>query len=488
MIMRRKLFLLAVAAAALASCSSDETLSVNQGFEDANAISFRPAIQGTTRAANGTGLKSTWENGDKLYVNAIRTVSSTRSLYFQDEFEKDAVGFNSSAKHFWPADLSTNNLNFTAFWGVPYKTISSYGADDEYLLNTIYTVGTVGAQTDILYAQTAAIDAKPSDGGVMLNFRHMLSQIVIQVANTEKHLDIDVTGVMVGNVFNTGTFKYTGSETSGSGTIPGGSWTSQSTSTSYTQTTSSSPAITTTSLTSDDDGNVAITGYTPLILMPQTKTAASAYSAAEASPASPASITSSTMPAVDGSYIALQMTIKDHANPSINIVNNQWCVWPINANWLPGYKYTYTVNAGSGGYQPIDRNGNTDLDPVLDNAVIWFLPTCSIDSWTDSAIPVDEPIFVSTIAAGGTKTINVARNTVTGHFSITVTGIADADLPANPINVTTVGSIDGTPTAVRVGTKAYITGKINSGTGTSTFTLTDGTTPVPVVTTINIVQ
>lgn len=388
--MKKKLFIFAVAAIALASCSSDETVNslANSG---ANEISFRPVISSVTRTANDFGVKTTpWENGDILYVNAIRTVSSTRSLFFQDEFVKDNGGFNSTSKHYWPSDITTNNLKFTAFWGIPYKTISSYTNDDEYLLNAAYSVGAVGSQTDILYAQTDAISVKPT-GAVSLTFRHMLSQIVIQVANTEANLDIDVTGVMVGNAYNTGTFKYTGTATSTAGTIPSGSWTSQSTSTTYTQTTSSSPAITQTSLTSNGDGNVAISGYTPLILMPQALTPASAYNGVEPIPANPTAITSSTLPAVNGSYIALQMTIKDHANPAIIIVANQWCVWPIGTEWVPGYKYTYTVNAGSGGYQPIDRNGNLNLDPVLDNAVIWFAPDCSVDAWTESAISVSAP-------------------------------------------------------------------------------------------------
>lgn len=393
--MKKKLLILAVVGLALAACNSDETVA-SQATSEVNEISFRALTNATTRVANGYGVKSTWDTGDRLYVNAIRTVSTSRSLYFQGLFDKDASGFNSSAKHYWPNDLATNNINFTAFWGVSYKTISSYTDDDEYKLNAAYTVGNVGSQTDILYAQSPAISSKPANGCVVLNFRHMLSQIIVQVSNTESNLDIDVSGVMIGNVYNTGTFQYTGTETStaattgGSNVIPSGSWTSQSTVISYTQDTGTTPSISQTSLTSNDDGNVAIVNYTPLILMPQTKAPATAYNAAEHTPATPTTINQSILPAVNGSYIALKMAIKDSATGN-TIVSERWCVWPIAVGWNPGYKYTYTVNAGSGGYQPIDQDGTTDLDPVLGGSVIWFSPSCTIDVWAEGGGSVSAP-------------------------------------------------------------------------------------------------
>ena len=381
-----------MAAIGFVACTSDETVAVNQN--DSDAITFRPLISGTTRTANDYGVKSTWETGDRLYVNAVRTVSSTRSLFFQDQFDKDASGFNSSTKHYWPNDIATNNLYFTAFWGVPYKTISSYIDNDEFTLNTSYTVGNVGSQTDILFAQSPAYSSKPnSNGSVVLNFRHMLSQIVIKVANTEANLDIDVSGVMIGNVQNTGSFEYSGTETStaattvGANVIPYTSWTPSGASTNnYIQTTGTTPSITQKSLSAIQSGS-EITNYTPLILMPQATNAADAYNTAENTPANPTTINQSTSPAVNGSYIALKMVIKDH-DTQTTIVSERWCVWPIEATWYPGYKYTYTVNAGSGGYQPIDQDGNTALDPVLSNSVIWFSPSCTIDVWAINNVEV----------------------------------------------------------------------------------------------------
>lgn len=396
---KNNLLILAVAALGFAACTNDETTAVNEKLAESNAISFRANVAGNMRDANAAGVKKTpWENADKIYVNAIRTVSSTPSMYFQSEFNyttSSPAGFYSTNKYYWPADIATNNIYFTAFWGVPYKTVASasqytaYVAKDEFKLNEAYSVeDAVGSQMDILYAQSAAISTKPADGGVVLNFRHMLSQIVVQVANDQPNLAISITGVKVGNAMKTGTFQYISGTadpepaTTGDGKINKGSWTSQSTPQTYTQASTASMSGTV--------ANQALGTFTPMILMPQQLTPASAYNAVDPNPSNPTAITSSTEPNVNGSYIALKMTVTDK-DSGVTIVAEQWCVWPIDTDWQPGYKYTYTVNAGSGGYQPIDRDGNSDLDPVFDNAFIWFTPACSIDSWTDSAVPVSAP-------------------------------------------------------------------------------------------------
>ena len=114
--MKKYLLIMAVAALALTSCSSDETIAVNQG----DAISFRPLVNNLTRTANGAGLKASWETGDVLHVYA----DYYGAKLFQDDFTKESSGgFNSSTKHYWPTDISsTKKVTFTAFWGAAQKT------------------------------------------------------------------------------------------------------------------------------------------------------------------------------------------------------------------------------------------------------------------------------------------------------------------------------------------------------------------------------
>ena len=473
MIMRRKLFLLAVAAAALASCSSDETVSVNQGLEDANSISFRPAIQGMTRAANGTGLKSTWENGDILYVTAMRGTSK----YFQDQFVRDNTGFRSKDKHFWPNDIGTNNITFTAFWGAEYKSYAL--TNDENKLGAAYTVpDAVANQKDLLFAKTAALSSKPNqDGHVLLNFRHMLSQICVKVANDQANLAINITGVRVGYVAKTGTFDYSGSETDTRET--GSDNASKIARTCWTPT---APTVATqcydqavTASLSGVQTATALSGFSSWILMPQALTAASEYKTAN----NPAGSVAAD-PDLNGAYLALQMTIIDKAT-SAPIVNSQWCYWPIGTEWKPGYKYTYTINAGSGGYQPTDQNNvKTDLDPVLGGTVIWFDPACTIDAWVEDNTGVSEPAVAVTdkTTAGTPLSYTVAAGTH-GTYTIVVTGLtAGNTVTVAGTNNFNISAPTVTPATVGAEGRVVITGTLsaNKDAGvTSVITLTEKT-------------
>lgn len=382
---KNNLLILAVAALGFAACTNDETTAVNEKLAESNEISFRPVITGNMRTANGTGLKSSWETGDILYVTAERATSK----YFQDQFVYDGNGFYSSTKYYWPNDLSTNNMTFTAFWNATQKTYASAG--DENSLAADYTVpDAVASQKDLLIAKTT-VSSKPTGGGVTLNFRHMLSQVVVQVANDEPNLKVVVSGVRVGYVAKTGTFTYSGgvtdtqvadaTNTAGATLIPRTNWTPTA-ATAATQLHEQTVSATLTGTTAA----TSLTSFSSWILMPQQLTAATDYTDRESSGA----VTSATAPKLNGAYLALKMTIKS-SDDAATIVSEQWCYWPIDTEWLPGYKYTYTINAGSGGYQPTDQNSTAGLDPVLGGTFIWFTPSCTIDTWVERAIGIDDP-------------------------------------------------------------------------------------------------
>ena len=124
---------------------------------------------------------------------------------------KDGTGFNSSEKYYWPSDIGTNNITFTAFWGAAQKTWVNAG-DGKSLAATYTVPDAVADQKDLLFAMETAT-SKPNDGGQTLNFRHMLSQICVKVANDQSNLQVTITGVRVGYLNKVGTFTYTGTET-----------------------------------------------------------------------------------------------------------------------------------------------------------------------------------------------------------------------------------------------------------------------------------
>lgn len=444
--MKKILLMMAVAALVLASCSSDETVAVNQG----DAISFRPLVNAVTRAANGAGVKSAWETGDILYVTAQRGTAK----FFQDQFVKEATGFNSTNKYYWPNDLSTTPITFAAFWGAAYKTWAADG--DGLALNSAYTVpDAVASQKDLLFA-LKTVNAKPSDGGVTLNFRHMLSQIVVKVANDQANMKVTVSGVRIGFLNKVGTFAYntsnSGSETESQVTEPTNSIPASQTliaRTDWTKTDNASKNAsylfeqTVSATLTGVTAAMALTGFSSWIMLPQELTLATGYTTAHMN--GPIGDTDYEL---NGAYIALKIAIEDK-DSSTPILPAQWCYWPIGTTWNPGYRYTYTVNVGSGGYQPTDQNNfKDDLDPVTGNSVIWFKPDCTIDTWVDENYGLSAPIARSASYAfsnGTTQTINLEAG-ANGSYDITISGLTAGH------TVTVTGTVNFTAPVVDPGT------------------------------------
>ena len=403
---------------------------------------------------------------------------------------KDGTGFNSAAKHYWPSEITTTKaITFTSFWGAAQKTWAASG--DENKLAAQYVVDdAVANQMDLLFAKKT-LTAKPDEGAaVVLNFRHMLSQIAVKVANDQASLTIDVTGVRVGYVAKAGDFAYTGgvtdtnvgdaTNTAGATMIDRTDWTPVAATVATEMYSQDATANLTGATTATD-----LTGFQSWILMPQQLTAATAYTDLTAGAATAG-------PKLNGAYIALKMSIKDK-DSNISIVDEQWCYWPINTEWKPGYKYTYTINAGSGGYQGTDHNDIPGLDPVLSGLVIWFSPTCTIDTWVDEdEINISDPVATGQYAKGSTNTVNVAAG-ANGGFTFTITGLTPNNtVSLNDVN-NSLASMSVDNTTVPASGKVLITGKLNANTAgevTSTITLSeaDGTPATVSTTTINIVQ
>jgi hypothetical protein len=83
----------------------------------------------------------------------------------------------------------------------------------------------------------------------------------------------------------------------------------------------------------------------------------------------------------------MELTIYNYTGTArgTQLVAKQWCYWPCDFTWNPGYKYTYTVDLAGGGYQPINTtSASTTLEPVL-GGVIVFSPDCTVDYWVTPA-------------------------------------------------------------------------------------------------------
>lgn len=376
MIMKKFFFFAAIAAIGLASCSNDETIA-SQATSESNTISFRPLVNGVTRAADidaGSGTNGLQTLGFTVFAE----VTSGSNYFPETAFTYSAGTYTSATKYYWP---SSGTLDFFAY----QYSQSANNTVTHTALTKAFAVtpsSTAANQTDLVIACTTGKDkATYGTSGVTLNFRHAESKVTIKLKNSSTTTTITAGDVVLGNVFTTGTYTFTGStdnaptpttttNTDGNNTsfLKYSDWSGQGTSGSYTQ------AAATTSYTSA----TAATALTnSMILIPQTLTNANAY----ASSASGA--------AFNGAYITVALKIQNTTNSAYIVGGAEASVtamWPLPATkWLPGHHYTYTVDLAGGGYFPTNQaDTNEELDPILAGSEIKFV-SVTVDDWTDAS-------------------------------------------------------------------------------------------------------
>ena len=363
--MKKNLFILAAAALCFAACSSDETIAVNEGLADANTISFRPLMNNVTRAAdiNATTLETTG-----FYVSARK--HSDASEYFTDAAytvyttPSSVKTWTCANKYYWPSDDS--ELDFFAYSpkAVGEGKNAQITAHSAYNSFEVTPATTANTQVDLIFANANQKKKSTDNSGVVLNFRHAESKIVINLKNTNPSLTFTVGDVVIGNVKDKGQFTYT-AESDSKLKYADWAWAGAS-NTSYTQTVTTASAYST---------STPAQAGVDMILVPQTLTNATTYHDGE------------NAAVFDGSYITVQLKIQNAVNSSYIVGGEstwQVALWPLPATqWNPGMKYTYTVDLAGGGYFPTNKNGtSSDLDPILEGFEIKFV-TVSVDDWTD---------------------------------------------------------------------------------------------------------
>jgi hypothetical protein len=376
----KKLFFFAIAGLGLAACSNDEVVEMNEN----NAISFRTIVSGTTRAADidaGDGTNGLQTLGFTVFAN----VGSSETNYFPETaFTYSDGAYTSATKYYWP---SAGNLDFFAYQ-YSQSTNNTVTHTARTKTFTVTPSSTAANQTDLVVAFTEGKNKATNSAGVAINFRHAESKVTIKLKNSSTTTTITVGDVVLGNVYTTGTYTFTGStdnaatpttttNTDGNNNnnyLKYSDWSGQGTIGTYTQ------AAATTSYTSSTTAT-ALTNS--MILIPQTLTNATTYASGDAGAV------------FGGAYITVALKIQNTTNSAYIVGGAESSVtamWPLPATkWLPGYHYTYTVDLAGGGYFPTNQTGtDSALDPILGGAEIKFV-TVTVDAWTDaSAISVPE--------------------------------------------------------------------------------------------------
>lgn len=352
----KKVLLGALAVVAMVACSKDDVVEMNRVNDQ---ISYGAVVNNATRAKN-------------VFCNSNLPGSFTVSaehdgkLYFEnDEITVTDGKCTSDAVRYWPNE---GNVTFYA----QVNGTMSYTAGSAPQFKDFIVADTVANQVDLMYAvQTQG----KSESTVALNFRHALSQIVFQAKKTNNNIYVEVSGVEVHNVANTGTYtfptkatddkvgEHNGNNAIDYDTQAWGKWVTHTGSADYAvefagiEVTSEGK-----SLTSANDTGKEFNANT-MLLMPQSKTTA---------------WDPKTNPKVaeTGTYLLINCCIYNVAGDSFK-AETDVALWgtkdvhaklavPASFAWEQGKKYIYTLvfGQGNGGYNP-DPVDPKEPEPVL---------------------------------------------------------------------------------------------------------------------------
>lgn len=364
----KTLFLATAALAALASCSNDETVDVNQG----SGIRMKAFLnKATTRAAEMDPAGIAGAGGFKVHAYC----ATNAGFNFTDVFKNANGGtgdWNSDNKHYWPGDDS--EMEFFAY----APTTTAAAADGKTIPG--YTISATSAedQTDLVVGYNKGKKSLNEDGGLEMNFRHALSQVVVKAKNSNTtNMKVEVIGVKVGFVKSKGTLTMpTATTTNNAALLPLASWSAQADELSYT----AGSADRTTAVGGtvvELDGTVKDLQFNEggFMLLPQTQTAWA-----------PKQNT-------DGAYLAVLCRISQNdGNGNFNLLYPKpvdvqagefygYSAVPVDVTWEPGKKYTYTLdffgNGGGGQVDPEKPGGGEDIV----GGPIKF--TVTVDTWND---------------------------------------------------------------------------------------------------------
>ncbi len=346
----------------LGSCSQDDIVEANLGADE---IRFAAVTNGSTRAAgiyNPTNMPASFQ---------VSAMSQNKVYISDDKIEKQENSWvNTTGTRYWPEDA----VDFYAHVNAGGAFVLNSGAPT---FNSFSVASDVGHQVDLLYAVKKG--QTKSETPVTLNFRHALSQIVFKARNESENIFVQIQGVRVKNVKNSGTYTFpttTDPNLPTSGTADSknrGSWVLADTKVDYNVTFSLTDVKG--SKTNPTVVNLTDVLGTTLMLMPQTTNAWNP----ETNPDPDGSTAASK--ATTDTYLLVDCVIYNVSGEGSDLPGDNVCLWgdgsngsyttkelaiPVKFDWKEGHKYTYTLvfGNGNGGYDP-DPDDPDNPEPVL---------------------------------------------------------------------------------------------------------------------------
>ena len=200
--MKKAFYMMAAAAIALSSCSSEETTDVAKS----TAISFRPTVGFNSRGAelNNTNFTEMWVSG--FDMGAATGVGNG----FEDvKFNKQGAGneFLPDIPLFWQAGSELR------FFAINPAKANWHGTltftKDDAKLTDVTIPNNIEEQKDLVIGSVTAQANNHMDGkGVDLTLNHILSQINFKAVNTNKRLTYRIAAIRIVNAKNSDTYTY----------------------------------------------------------------------------------------------------------------------------------------------------------------------------------------------------------------------------------------------------------------------------------------
>ena len=351
--MKKAFYMMAAAAIALSSCSSEETTDVAKSSN----ITFRSAVGFNTR-----GIEMTNADGYKMTKMTVSAFDDSGAEFFKNYVFSESNGeFTSSEHPSWP---NHGNLNFVAYshsggeWTGATPVLKKDGAT----IDAFEPKKEIGDQLDVVFAKGTGNKADNEAGGLLLNFDHILSQIKIKAKHSSDTYTYQVKGIRIAYVGGSANYTFNPAKTDATKHT----WTAPAAkNVVYEKVFDQAVSLTKDAIVDLTDKCNADGKVGGAMLIPQTLTVWNGTDVA----------TNKTDDFSGKAYISLLINVKRGATsiyPSGDTDGSKfgWAAVAIpadadqtTASWVAGNKYIYTLNLTNGCGQVDPVNPGTDVNP-----------------------------------------------------------------------------------------------------------------------------
>lgn len=348
--MKKVLFLSAIAAMAMASCSNDqeiEGLKTNDQLIDFSVLTTRSLPVTTNSELQGTTFKA-WG----FTPAGVAYLGETDGV----DVSYSNGSWTYTPKKSWPSEA----LNFVALNPATHEKLTEVNMTSSSQTVKYEVATDVEQQVDVMYAVKQ--NQTKSSNPVNLVFKHALAQVAFKATTTDPKYTAEIGSIEVHNLKNKGTFTFPKTDTQAGFGIGAGSWNlEEDTYANYPVGLQGTNSVSITSA-----GQVITANDGVLMPLPQ------AFTAWKTSKSKAVAIKQADES--KHGYLKIQLKLKENDTYLVGSATDFVTVYmPFGYTWEMGKKYIYNLKFGNGaGY---DENG----DPILQ--FIEFNP--DVDPWIE---------------------------------------------------------------------------------------------------------